>query len=129
MKAPLLAILVVILFAVGSYWIITSIRKDNERKAVALSVRKLALSIQLNPEQEQRVFEIELNRRDRARRLQDSLAKNGKDLSKGLQDLSRQSTIQIEGVLDSLQKSKYTRYRMALARKKARKLKMLLKRR
>ena len=109
MKGRLLVILVIILLALGSYWIITSIRKANERKAVVLKVRKRALSIQLNVEQEKRVFEIELNRRGRARRLQDSLVKNGKDLSKGLQNLSRQSTFQIEGVLDSLQKSKYTR--------------------
>jgi len=127
MKGPLLAILVISVLALSSYWIITSIRKANERKEVELSVRKMALSIQLNREQEQRIFEIELDKRSRVRQLQDSLKNNVKGLSEALKSLSRRYTLQTEGVLDSLQKTKYNKYRKALARKKARKIRMLRK--
>jgi hypothetical protein len=127
MKGPLLAILVIILLALSSFWVITSTREVRERKKVELNVRKLALSIQLDRDQERLILEIELNRRNRVRQLRDSLERNGKALSKALQDLSRRYTFQIEGVLDSLQKLKYKKYRKALASKRARKLKLVRK--
>lgn len=127
MKGPLSAILAITILALSSYWIITSIRKANERKEVELSVRKMALSIQLNREQEQRVLEIELDRRSRIRQIQDSLENNKKGLSAALKALSSRYTFQTEGIMDSLQKTKYNKYRKALARKKARKIRMIRK--
>jgi hypothetical protein len=87
----------------------------------------MALSIQLNRKQEQRILEIELDRRSRVRHLQDSLKNNKKGLSAALKSLSSQYTFQTESVMDSLQKTKYNKYRKALARKKARKISMIRK--
>jgi hypothetical protein len=62
MNGLLIAILVIIVLTLSSYWIKTSIRVANERKRVELNVRKMALSIQLDSIQEQRILDTELNR-------------------------------------------------------------------
>lgn len=123
MKAPFFAILVVVLLAIGSTLIFSLVRERKDREKTRHSVRKMALSIRLNPEQEEQIVDLEINRKVRVYELQDSLKGNSTQLKVSLSALTILHQEKIESVLDSIQKIKYRKYRIALGRKKARSMK------
>lgn len=120
MKAPFFAILVVVLLAIGSILLFSLVRERKDREKTRLSVRKMALSIRLNPEQEEQIVDLEINRKVRVHELQDSLKGNSTQLKVILSALTILHQEKIESILDFIQKIKYRKYRIALGRKKAR---------
>ena len=127
MKLPLVLIFVILLLAGSSIWIFSVLKEKKEKERTKLTVRKLVLSIQLNQEQEEKIFELEWSRRTRAKHLKDSLKKSLPALKKFLGELSRNHEKNIELLLDSSQIVKYKKYRLAQARKKSRQIKLFRK--
>ncbi len=127
MKLPLVLILVILLLAGSTIWIVSVLKEKKEKERTRLEVRKLVLSIRLNQEQEEKIFELEWARKNRAKHLKDSLNKNLPALKKMLAELSSNNENKIASLLDSAQISKYKKYRLAQARKKSRQLKLFRK--
>ena len=128
MKGPVYAILFVLILASCSIWLVSVYRENREREKTRLNVRKMALSIRLEPQQEEEIFELECNRKLRIKELQDSLKNNQAGLKQALSNLTAIHQKKIEMLLDSQQCVKYQKYRQALARKKVRNLKLFRKR-
>jgi hypothetical protein len=125
MRGPVIIILTIVLLAIGSIWIVKYVKEVRQKKKVGLSTRKLALSIQLNREQEEKVLDIELRTKQYIRKVQDSLKGNRTMLKTQLQKIAMKHTAEINALLDSNQRSKYLIYRKSMARKKARSLKLI----
>ena len=127
MKGPITAIFLVLLVAACSIWLVTKFREKKELDQTRLSVRKMVLSLRLNPQQEEKIVELECSRKLRVKQLQDSLKKNQPELRRRLEKLTGNHQKSIESLLDSSQIQKYRKYRLALARKKARNLRLFRK--
>ena len=92
------------------------------RKQAELSIRKLALSINLEKDKQEKITDFEIERLDKLNEAKHDFFKNKKGYIGKAKSINAEYHNKVQPLLDSLQKLKYQKYKAAAARKRISKM-------